>query len=82
MATAPAKAPTMTDMLLPKWSPVPISPLAPMALPMESMTMATPNDAPLEMPNTEGPARGLWKNVCNISPEAAREAPHRMAVRA
>ena len=43
---------------------------------------ATPNDAPLDTPNIEGPARGFRKVVCIISPAADNADPERMAVRA
>ena len=50
--------------------------------PKGSMTKATAKPAPLLMPNTSGPARGLAKAVCNISPLAARELPANKAATA
>ena len=48
--------------------------------PRKSMTSATPSPAPLLMPKTLGPANGLRKAVCSISPLTARAAPQSMAV--
>ena len=50
--------------------------------PKGSMTKATAKPAPLLMPNTSGPARGLTKAVCSISPLAAREVPANKAATA
>ena len=50
--------------------------------PKGSMTKATAKPAPLLMPNTSGPARGLAKAVCSISPLAARELPANKAATA
>ena len=50
--------------------------------PQSSMTRATPRLAPLLMPKTSGPARGLRKAVCSIRPLAASDAPQSVAVRA
>ena len=43
---------------------------------------ATPNEAPLETPRMDGPAKGLRKVVCIIRPAADKAEPARMAVRA
>ena len=48
--------------------------------PKNSITNATPSPAPLFTPNTLGPASGLRKAVCSISPLTAKAAPHRVAV--
>lgn len=40
---------------------------------------ATPREAPEEIPKTEGPARGLWKRVCIMSPATANRAPQHAA---
>ena len=50
--------------------------------PKKSITNATPSPAPLFTPNTLGPASGLRKAVCSISPLTAKAAPHRVAVMA
>ena len=50
--------------------------------PNNSITKATPNPAPLLIPNTLGPANGLRKAVCNKSPLTAKAAPQSMAVMA
>ena len=50
--------------------------------PMPSMTTATARAAPLLMPNTSGPAKGLRKVVCNRSPLTARAAPPISAMKA
>ena len=42
--------------------------------PKASITTATASAAPLLMPNTSGPARGLRKAVCSKSPLVARAA--------
>ena len=48
--------------------------------PRNNITSATPSPAPLLIPNTLGPANGLRKAVCNISPLTARAAPQSVAV--
>ena len=70
-ANDPNRAPSTMAMLPPVPATVP---------PAMSMTIATPKEAPLVIPRMEGPARGLRKDVWSISPEAASEAPQRMAV--
>ena len=50
--------------------------------PINSMTKATPNPAPLLIPKMPGPAKGLRKAVCNNKPHTAKEAPDRRAVKA
>ena len=61
---------------------VPVSVAAPAVRvpPPISITRATPRLAPLDMPNIEGPASGLRNAVCNISPQAASDAPESRAV--
>ncbi len=48
--------------------------------PNASTTIATPSDAPDEMPSIDGPARGLLKQVCSNSPATASDAPATAAV--
>ena len=55
---------------------------AEMLPPRSNMTSATPRPAPLLMPNTLGPAKGLRKAVCNISPLTAKAPPANVAVMA
>ena len=85
-ATAPMKAPIVTAKKPPKCSVVSLSgrsvPPTLMTPPRSNITSATPRLAPLVMPRMEGPASGLRKEVCNNSPDVAREAPHRRAVNA
>ena len=50
--------------------------------PKSSITSATPRPAPLLMPKMLGPARGLRKAVCSISPLTANAPPQSMAVMA
>ena len=50
--------------------------------PKRSMTKATPRPAPLLIPKILGPAKGLRKAVCNISPLTANAPPQRVAVMA
>ena len=50
--------------------------------PINNMTKATPNPAPLLIPKMPGPAKGLRKAVCNNRPHTAKEAPDRSAVKA
>ena len=50
--------------------------------PSMSITKATPSPAPLLIPKTLGPANGLRKAVCNISPLTASAAPQSIAVMA
>ena len=59
--TAPAKAAIITIRLPVNLSPAPISPAAPNVPPRASITMATPSEAPLLIPRTDGPASGLRK---------------------
>ena len=54
-------------------SPPPIAPL-------NITTMATPRLAALDIPSTEGPARGLRKTVCISSPATESPAPQAIAV--
>ena len=50
--------------------------------PSQSMTRATPSPAPLLIPKTLGPARGLRKAVWSMSPLTASALPASIAVRA
>ena len=50
--------------------------------PRNSITSATPRPAPLLIPNTLGPAKGLRKAVCSIRPLTAKAAPQSIAVMA
>lgn len=50
--------------------------------PPASTTIATPKEAPEEMPMTDGPASGLRKSVCISSPLSASISPARIAVKA
>ena len=52
----------------------------PPMLPDIKTTRATPSEAPLLIPSTEGPAKGLWKTVCIWRPLMASPAPATMAV--
>ena len=47
-----------------------------------STMKATPNEAPLEIPNTDGPANGLRNTVCICKPLTASPAPATVAVNA
>ena len=74
-------APKMAAMVM---AVLPIMPkldraVPPMA-PLSNTTKATPRLAALEMPSTEGPARGLRKTVCISSPATDKPAPQAMAV--
>ena len=48
--------------------------------PRKSMTRATPKPAPLLIPKMLGPASGLRKAVCSMSPLTANAAPQSVAV--
>ena len=74
-AMAPAKAAASIATL-------PVTPSVPKVTlpPARSITSATPSPAPPLIPNTSGPASGLRKTVCIISPAVARQAPLSMAV--
>ena len=50
--------------------------------PNKSITKATPNPAPLLMPNMPGPAKGFRNAVCNNKPQADKAAPVSNAVKA
>lgn len=50
--------------------------------PEANITMATPSPAPELIPRISGPANGLPKAVCNMSPDAANAAPANSAVTA
>ena len=50
--------------------------------PSNSMTSATPKPAPLLMPKMLGPASGLRKAVCSMSPLTASAPPAKSAVTA
>ncbi len=50
--------------------------------PVASRTIATPRFAPELIPRIDGPAKGLAKTVCRMSPEVASEAPQNKAVNA
>ena len=63
-------------------NPERVIPAVAMVPPPKSMTMATPKLAPELMPRMEGPANGLLKAVCSMSPEPASAAPHSKAVKA
>lgn len=76
MNMAPMNAPVMME----KKPEMVYSP-AVMVPPMKSMTRATPRLAPVFMPKMDGPANGLLKVVCSISPEEERAAPQNSAVR-
>ena len=53
---------------------------AEMLPPKSSITRATPSPAPLLIPKMLGPARGLRKAVCSISPLTASAPPQSTAV--
>ena len=53
---------------------------AEMLPPSNNMTRATPRPAPLLIPKILGPARGLRKAVCSISPLTASALPQSIAV--
>ena len=72
LTPTPAVAP------LPRKSAPMKSPRA-MLPPKASITMATASPAPLLIPNTSGPARGLRKAVCRSKPLVARAAPESKA---
>ena len=74
---APTKAASRMAM-----KPLTETPTAEMLPPMSSITNATPREAPLLMPKMDGPANGLRKAVCSISPLTDSEAPQSMAVMA
>ena len=48
--------------------------------PPASITIATPNAAPVSIPNIDGPANGLLKVVCNSNPATAKLLPASNAV--
>ena len=62
--------------------PVSDSPAMDTAPPMASITTATARAAPLLMPKTSGPARGLRKRVCRSIPVTASPLPASTAVAA
>lgn len=76
-ANAPNNADT-TSKILPKAKPGKRK-LTPKKEPL-STTKATPKLAPEEIPNTEGPASGLLKRVCNNKPESPKAIPTVRAV--
>ena len=51
-------------------------------VPTARVTMATARLAPLVIPNTDGPAKGLRNAVCSISPATDNEAPQNTATTA
>ena len=62
--------------------PVMLTLPAEMLPPSSSITRATPRPAPLLIPKMLGPASGLRKAVCSISPATASAPPQSMAVMA
>lgn len=74
MIAAPMKAPAKTLIYVPVV--VLIEP------PSANMTIATPRLEPVEIPNIDGPARGLLNVVCNSRPATERPAPASIAVQA
>jgi len=45
----------------------------------KKITNATPKPAELEIPNTDGPAKGFLNNSCNKKPETGRQHPAKRA---
>ena len=76
-AIAPTKAATRTAI-----KPERLTEPAEILPPNNSITRATPSPAPLLMPKTLGPASGLRKAVCSISPLTANAPPASRAVSA
>ena len=72
---APAKAATNTAT-----KPDTLTEPAEKLPPRNSMTRATPRPAPLLMPKMPGPANGLRKAVCSMSPLTASAPPASVAV--
>ena len=52
----------------------------PPKMPVNKIVIATPNPAPLLIPNIEGSARGFLNNVCIKSPATDKAAPAKRAV--
>ena len=73
----PMKAPNTIEK-----NPERVIPAVAMVPPPANITKATPRLAPELIPKMEGPANGLLKAVCSISPETANAAPHSKAVMA
>ena len=70
---APTKAPTIV-------AKNPVRPLPAIHELPANIMMATPSEAPVSIPNIEGPASGLLKVVCSSNPATARLQPARSAV--
>ena len=76
---APAKAARLT----PRFDQIPIVEMAePPKMPVNNIVIATPNPAPLLIPNIDGSARGFLNNVCIKSPATDNAAPANRAVMA
>lgn len=76
-------APTKAARLTPRLDHIPIVESAePPQKPVNNIVMATPNPAPLLIPNIEGSARGFLNKVCIKSPATERAAPANIAVKA
>lgn len=54
----------------------------PPKMPVNKIVIATPNPAPLLIPNIDGSARGFLNNVCIKSPATDKAAPAKSAVTA
>ena len=52
----------------------------PPKIPVNKIVIATPNPAPLLIPNIDGSARGFLNNVCMKSPATDKAAPAKSAV--
>lgn len=76
---APKKAATLTPIL--DHNPKEDNALPPKT-PVNKIVIATPNPAPLLIPNIEGSARGFLNKVCIKSPATDKAAPAKSAVTA
>ena len=80
-ASSTKKLPTLAAATMPqllKASPA----IEPPKIPAPKTKRATPKLAPLEIPRTKGPAKGLRKSVCMSKPAMAKPLPTIRAVKA
>ncbi len=76
-------APANAARLMPKFDHNPNDDSAsPPKMPVNKIVTATPNPAPLLIPNMEGSARGFRNKVCIKSPATDKAAPAKSAVTA